>query len=68
MSIVHRIKMALGLGPKFILAEPGTDPLNEPSLYRVRRRRGGVAWYWWLMAFGTLASIVWYFWGYFHRG
>jgi hypothetical protein len=40
MKLEHRIQMLFGLGPKFILAEPGTDPLNEPELYKRRRKRG----------------------------
>jgi len=36
----HRVQMLFGVGPKFILAEPGTDPLNEPELYKRRRKRG----------------------------
>lgn len=53
--------MLFGAGPKFIMAEPGTDPLNEPQLYRVRRARGGINW--WLVLFGLciIASIAFYF-------
>lgn len=40
MKLEHRIQMLFRLGPKFILAEPGTDPLNEPELYKRRRKRG----------------------------
>jgi hypothetical protein len=40
MKLEHRFQMLFGLGPKFILAEQGTDPLNEPELYKRRRKRG----------------------------
>jgi len=40
MKLEHRLQMLFSLGPKFILAEPGTDPLNEPELYKRRHKRG----------------------------
>jgi len=40
MKLRHRIYMLLGIGPKFVLAEAGSDPLAEPELYKTRRRRG----------------------------
>lgn len=39
MKFEHRVQMLFGWGPKFILAEPGTDPLNEPELYKRRHQR-----------------------------
>lgn len=39
MKFNHRVQMLFGWGPKFILAEPGTDPLNEPELFKRRHKR-----------------------------
>jgi len=43
-DLLDGLRAALGLGPVFIMAEPGTDPLAEPELYKRRRRRGVPAW------------------------
>jgi hypothetical protein len=55
MKFRHRIFMLLGLGPKFFMAEPGTDPLNEPELFKTRRRRG---FNWLPFALGLLATAA----------
>lgn len=39
MKFNHRVQMLFGWGPKFILAEAGTDPLNEPELFKRRHKR-----------------------------
>ena len=43
-DLLDGFRAALGLGPVFILAEPGTDPLADPELYKRRRRRGLPVW------------------------
>lgn len=55
MTLTRRIQMLFGWGPKFILAEQGTDPLNEPDLYKRRRKRGSP---WPLIITGGLALIA----------
>jgi len=60
MKLRHRIFMLLGLGPKFIMAEAGSDPLAEPELYKTRRRRSVK---WLPLALGLLATAgVWAGW------
>jgi len=60
MSLRHRLLMFFGLGPRFIMAEPGTDPLNEPELFKRRRRRG---FNWFPFALGLLLTAgVWAAW------
>jgi len=60
--------MLFGLGPQFIMAEPGTDPLNEPELFRIRRRKKGAGCLWWMLGIGILSSCSWWLWGVLHRG
>lgn len=40
-KLAHLLRSWFGIGPAFILAEPGTNPLDEPELF-IRRRQGQV--------------------------
>jgi hypothetical protein len=63
MKFKHRIQMLFHAGPRFTLAEPGTDPLAEPEQYLRRRKRGGVNWLWWAFALAALGTTTWAVWG-----
>jgi hypothetical protein len=67
MKIVHRIQMALHLGPQFILAEPGTDPLREPELFLRRRRKRNGSLLWWGLAALVLLATAWTLYGWWMR-
>lgn len=37
-KLSHIFQQWFGMGPRFILAEPGTNPMDEPELYEKRQR------------------------------
>jgi hypothetical protein len=53
-KLAHTLKSWFGLGPSFILAEPGTNPLDEPDLY-IRRRQSRLGT---LLLVGVLSSVL----------
>lgn len=62
MKLEHRLKMWLG-GPRIIMAEPGTNPLDEPHLY-VQRRNSGGGWgmvLFWLLALAAVSGGLWWY-------
>lgn len=64
MNLADRILTFLGFGPKFIMAEPGTDPIGEPELYKRHRRRGGLGhWLPFVLGIGGAAATwgVWFY-------
>jgi hypothetical protein len=53
-KIAHTLRSWFGIGPSFILAEPGTNPLDEPELY-IRRRQSRMGM---LLLAGVLTVIL----------
>lgn len=53
-KLAHTLRVWFGIGPAFILAEPGTNPLDEPELY-VRRRQSQIGT---LLLVGVLTTVL----------